>query len=188
MMQINSQDIQSAIETLRMGELILFPSEMCWEIGCDATNPDAVDKLFKLAKVGVGAISVLVEVSGRIPSYVVDVPDIAWDLIDLADSPINIVLSNVKNLAQNIAGKNNGVGFRVVGDEFCQRLIQRFGKPLASMPVVDRLEPQVYSSIDSEIKRGVGFIVPEAYFNPTSNKLPGIISVGDGGMVKVLRG
>ena len=184
-MQINNTDIQHAFEAFKSGGVILIPSDVCWEVACDATNAEALEKLNKLMNIGSGSVTVLVDVSGRIPSYVSDVPDIAWDLIDLSDTSLNLILPNAKNLAKNAVKDNGSAEFRVVNAEFCQRLINRLGKPIAAFPACRR--PCSIDSIDSKIKSGVDYIVPDNYFTPISNKLPGIIAIGKNGEVKVIR-
>lgn len=184
-MQINNLDIQSSFEALRSGGIILIPSDVCWEVACDATNADALEKLTKLMNIGVGNVTILVDVSGRIPSYASDVPDIAWDLIDISDMPLNLILPNAKNLAKNAVKDNGSAEYRVVNNEFCQRLINRFGKPLVAIPACTK--PCNFDSLDSKIKSGVDYIVSENYFAPISNKLPGIIAIGKNGTVKVIR-
>jgi L-threonylcarbamoyladenylate synthase len=93
-MQINNTDIQHAFDAFKSGGIILIPSDVCWEVACDATNAEALEKLNKLMDIGLGSATILVDVSGRIPSYVSDVPDIAWDLIDLSDTSLNLILPN----------------------------------------------------------------------------------------------
>jgi len=184
-MQINNTDIQHAFDAFKSGGIILIPSDVCWEVACDATNAEALEKLNKLMDIGLGSVTVLVDVSGRIPSYVSDVPDIAWDLIDLSDTSLNLILPNAKNLAKNAVKDNGSAEYRVVYNEFCQRLINRLGKPIVAIPACTK--PCNFDSIDSKIKSGVDYIVPENYFTPISNKLPGIIAIGKNGTVKVIR-
>lgn len=180
-----TEHINASINVLKSGGIILIPSDVCWEVACDATNADALEKLTKLMNIGVGNVTILVDVSGRIPSYASDVPDIAWDLIDLSDTSLNLILPNAKNLAKNTIKDNGSAEFRVVNAEFCQRLINRLGKPIAAFPACKK--PCSIDSIDSKIKSGADYIVPENYFVPISNKLPGIIAIGKNGEVKVIR-
>ncbi|MGE0078959.1 MAG: L-threonylcarbamoyladenylate synthase [Bacteroidales bacterium] len=189
-MLINTEDIQKAVEVLRSGGIILYPTDTIWGIGCDATNPAAVDKIYKLKRRDDSkSMIVLVDVSGRIPSYVNDVPEIAWDLIELADKPLTVIFQKAKNLALNLVAHDGSVGIRVVNHDFCQRVIQRFGKPIVSTSanISGRPFSKDFSGIADEIKQGVDFIVPEIYFAPISDKPSSIISVGDGGVIKVIR-
>lgn len=180
-----TEHINAAINILKSGGVVLVPTDVCWEVACDATNADALEKLTKLMDIGVGNVTILVDVSGRIPSYVSDVPDIAWDLIDLSDTPLNLILPNAKNLVKNAVKDNGSAEYRLVNAEFCQRLINRLGKPIAAIPACTKFCS--FDSIDSKIKSGVDYVVPENYFAPISNKLPGIIAIGKNGEVKVIR-
>ena len=185
-----SEDIVAAINVLKSGGVILYPTDTIWGIGCDATNPAAVDKIYKLKQRDDSkSMIVLVDVPGRIPSYVNDVPEIAWDLIELADKPLTVIFQKAKNLAPNLVAQDGTVGVRVVKHDFCQRLIQRFGKPIVSTSanVSGHPSPKKYSEIAEEIKDGVDYIVPEVYNAPLSDKPSSIIAVGGGGVIKVIR-
>ena len=185
-----SEDIVAAINVLKSGGVILYPTDTIWGIGCDATNPAAVDKIYKLKQRDDSkSMIVLVDVPGRIPSYVNDVPEIAWDLIELADKPLTVIFQNAKNLAPNLVAQDGTVGVRVVKHDFCQRLIQRLGKSIVSTSanVSGHPSPKKYSEIAEEIKDGVDYIVPEVYNAPLSDKPSSIIAVGEGGVIKVIR-
>lgn len=189
-MNIDSADIQKAFDVLRSGGIILYPTDTIWGIGCDATNPAAVERIYKLKQRSDSkSMIVLVDVPGRIPSYVNDVPEIAWDLIELADKPLTVIFQKAKNLAPNLVAQDGTVGVRVVKHDFCQRLIQRFGKPIVSTSanVSGHPSPKKYSEIAEEIKDGVDYIVPEVYNAPLSDKPSSIIAVGEGGVIKVIR-
>lgn len=189
-MQIDSADINKAVDVLKNGGLILYPTDTIWGIGCDATNAVAVEKIYKLKqRTDSKSMIVLVEVSGRIPSYVNDVPEIAWDLIELADKPLTLIFPKAKNLAKNLIAQDGSIGIRVVNHEFCQRLIQRFGRPIVSTSanISGKEFPKNYAEISSEIKNGVEFIVPETYNSPLTDKPSSIILLGEGGLVNVIR-
>ncbi|MCB8963785.1 MAG: threonylcarbamoyl-AMP synthase [Bacteroidales bacterium] len=182
--------LHKALSVLRSGGIILYPTDTVWGIGCDATNPAAVEKIYKLKQRSDSkSMIVLVDVSGRIPSYVADVPDIAWDLIDLADKPLTVIFQNAKNLAPNLVAQDGSIGIRVVKHDFCQRLIQRFGRPIVSTSanISGQPFPANFSQISDEIKRGVDFIVPEQFCAPISEKPSSIVAVGSGGTIKIIR-
>lgn len=189
-MQIDSVDVQKTVEVLKSGGLILYPTDTIWGIGCDATNTDAVNKIFKLKNCDLSqSMIVLVDVPGRIPSYTNDVPDIAWDLIELADKPLTVIFPKAKNLAPNLISNNGCIGIRVVNHAFCQRIIQRLGKPIVSTSanLSGQPFPTNYKDICQEIKNNVDHIVPEIYDNPIINKPSSIISLSEGGLIKVIR-
>lgn len=182
--------IDQAVTILRNGGLILYPTDTVWGIGCDATNAEAVSKIYNLKQRDDSkSMIILVDSLGRIPSYVSDVPDIAYDLIELSEKPLTIVFKNAKNLASNLIAADGSVGIRVVQHEFCQRLISRFGKPIVSTSANISGQPfaKSFDSIDEAIKNGVDFVVPPQFQSPVSNKPSSIIAVGSGGLVKVIR-
>lgn len=184
------QTIKQAVDVLRSGGVILYPTDTIWGIGCDATNPEAVSKIYKIKqREDSKSMLVLIDQPGRIPSYISEVPDIAWDLIDLADKPLTIIYSGAKNLAKNLVAQDGSIGIRVVKHDFCQRLIQRFGKPIVSTSanISGNPSPKGFYDIDESIKKLVDFIVPEKFDNPISNKPSGIIMLGPKGQIKVIR-
>ena len=188
-MQINNTDIQHAFEAFKSGGVILIPSDVCWEVACDATNADALEKLTKLMNIGVGNVTVLVDVSGRIPSYASDVPDIAWDLISVSDKPLTIIYSSAKNLATNLLGADGSVGIRITNEEFSKKLCERFRKPLVSTSanVSGEPSPANFSEVSEVIKEGVDYIVSYRQDDMSKAAPSGIIKLGAGGLVQVIR-
>jgi len=189
-MNVNNPSLLRAAETLRSGGIILYPTDTVWGIGCDATNPAAVDKIFRLKQRDDSkSMIVLVDQPGRIPSYVDEVPEVAWDLVELADKPLTIIFQKAKNLAPNLIAPDGSIGIRVVRHDFCQKLILQFGKPIVSTSanISGRPFPKNFSEVDEVIKSGVDFIVPQTYDHPVSDKPSGIIALGDGGLVRIIR-
>ena len=184
------QAVDETSQVLRNGGIILYPTDTVWGIGCDATNPTAVEKIYKLKKRDDSkSMIVLVDIPERIPSYVDQVPEVAWDLIDLATKPLTIIYSKAKNLAPNLVAFNGSIGIRVVKHEFCQKLIQRFGRPIVSTSANISGMPSAvnFEEISDEIKSGVDYIVSKTFHKPVSNKPSSIISLGQNGEVKVIR-
>ena len=100
-----TEDIQKACETMQAGGIILYPTDTIWGIGCDATNEKAVQKVYELKKrMDNKAMLVLTDSSAKLSMYVSDMPDIAWDLIEVADKPLTIIYPHAKNLAKNLLG------------------------------------------------------------------------------------
>jgi len=182
--------IKETVDILRSGGIILYPTDTIWGIGCDATNPEAVSKIYKLKqREDSKSMLVLIDKPGRIPSYVNEMPEIAWDLIELADKPLTIIYQGAKNLAKNLVSSDGSIGIRVANHEFCQRLIGRFNKPIVSTSanISGKPYPKSFFDIDEEIKNGVDFIVPQEFDNPVSDKPSGIIMFGPKGEIKVIR-
>lgn len=187
---IDTQDISKVVEILQAGGVILYPTDTIWGIGCDATNPTAVSAIYKLKqREDTKSMIILVDKPGRIPSYVSEMPDIAWDLIEQTITPLTIIYSGAKNLANNLIASDGTIGIRVVKHEFCQRVIERLRKPIVSTSanISGNPYPRSFGEIPGIIKEGVNFIVPEIYENSHSAKPSGVIMLGPKGEVKVLR-
>jgi L-threonylcarbamoyladenylate synthase len=183
-------DIKKAVEILKKGGLILYPTDTIWGIGCDATNPEAVAKIYALKKrEDSKSMLVLVENPNMLNIYLDKVPDIAWDLIDVADKPLTIIYPKAKNLASNLIAADGSIGIRIVKHAFCQRLIQAFRKPIVSTSanISGNPFPKSFKAIETAITNGVDHIVPQIY-EESKNPVPsGIIQLGLGGEVKVIR-
>lgn len=184
------EDISQAVKILKSGGIILYPTDTIWGIGCDATNPEAVSKIYQLKqREDSKSMLVLIDQPGRIPSYISEMPEIAWDLIELADKPLTIIYPKAKNLAPNLIAPDGSIGIRVVNHEFCQKLIGRFGRPIVSTSanISGKQSPTSFNNIDKEIKEKVDFIVSQEFDNPVSDKPSGIIKLGVNGEIKIIR-
>ncbi len=184
------EDINQAVKILKSGGIILYPTDTIWGIGCDATNPEAVSKIYQLKqREDSKSMLVLIDQPGRIPSYISEMPEIAWDLIELADKPLTIIYPKAKNLAPNLIAPDGSIGIRVVNHEFCKKLIGRFGRPIVSTSanISGKPSPNSFNNIDKEIKEKVDFIVSEEFDNPVSDRPSGIIKLGIKGEIKIIR-
>lgn len=154
--------MQKAIEILREGGIILYPTDTIWGLGCDATNPDAVQKIYDLKQREVSkSMIVLLEKDTKLNRYVKQIPDIAWDIVDLSEKPTTIIYPEGYNLAHNILAEDKSIGIRIVKDGFCHELIRKFGKPLVSTSANISTEktPLSFDDIDKRILEGVDYIV-----------------------------
>lgn len=184
------QTINQVVSILREGGVILYPTDTIWGIGCDATNPEAVAKIYKIKqREDSKSMLVLIDKVGRIPSYVAEMPDLAWDLVELAEKPLTIIYPNAKNLAKNLIAPDGSVGIRVANHDFCSKLIERLGKPIVSTSanVSGKPFPKSFHDIEKEIKDKVDYIVSEEFDHPVSDKPSGIIMLGLNGEIKVIR-
>ena len=182
--------LTQTVEVLQRGGIILYPTDTVWGIGCDATNAEAVARVLELKQRSEAkGLIVLVDTSARIDRYVDDVPDIAYDLIDLATSPLTVVFDRGKNLASNLLPADGSVAIRVVQHEFCRRLVERLGRPLVSTSanVAGGATPRVLAEVDERIVRGVDMVVPEQFHCPVSSRPSGVVAVQRGGVVRVIR-
>ena len=185
-----TEELTKAVSILKSGGIILYPTDTIWGIGCDATNAEAVAKIYMLKqREDTKSMLVLIDKSGRIPSYVQEMPDIAWDLIELSDKPLTIIYPKGKNLAKNLLSPDGSIGIRVVNHDFCSKLIGRFGRPIVSTSanVSGKPSPKTFSTIDTAIKNNVDYIVSEEFDNSLSDKPSSIIMVGVNGEIKIIR-
>jgi len=185
-----ADDIVKAVEVLRSGGIILYPTDTIWGIGCDATNPAAVSRIYEIKqRQDTKSMLILMENPNLLNSYISEVPEIAWELIDVADTPLTIIYPGAKNLAANLLAKDGSVGIRITNEAFTQQLIQRFRKPVVSTSanISGQKAPQNFVEISDEIKKSVDFIVSFRQDDLTRSNPSGIIKLGVGGQIEVIR-
>ena len=184
------QYVAEALKVLRAGGIILYPTDTVWGIGCDAENAEAVKKIYALKKrEDSKGMLVLVEKPERIDSYVEEVPEIAWSLIEVADSPLTIIYPGARNLPDNLVPAEKTIGIRVVHHHFCEMLIRKLNRPLVSTSanLAGKKSPIFFHDIDQEIIDGVDYVVPMEAEDEHTGKPSSIIMLGAGGQVKIIR-
>ena len=172
------------------GGLILYPTDTIWGIGCDANNEEAVRKVYALKhRSDHKAMLLLMDSSAKLNYYVQEVPDVAWDLIELADSPLTVIYSGARNVAPNLLAEDGSVGIRITQEEFSHKLCERFRKPLVSTSanVSGAPSPANFSEISDTIKSGVDYIVRYRQEDLSKAAPSHIIKLGAGGLVKIIR-
>lgn len=155
-------EIDKALQVVKDGGIILYPTDTIWGLGCDATNEQAVEKIINLkGRPANKSMIILLDNENRLESYITDIPEIAYDLIEFAESPLTIVFSGAKNLASNVPNSDNSVGVRIVKHSFCQPLIQRLRKPIVSTSANKSGQPSPgnFFEISEEILNGVDYVV-----------------------------
>lgn len=185
-----SLDINKSIETLKSGGIILCPTDTVWGLSCDATNPKAVEKLFELKKRPQNmSMIVLVATDAAIQQYVREVPEIAWELLDVADKPLTIVYPGAKNLAQNLISSDGTIAIRVCKDDFCNALISKYRKPLVSTSAnfSGEITPLIFNEISDELLSSVDYVVTYNQGNITKSQPSSVIKIGLGGEIEILR-
>ncbi|MEC7263001.1 MAG: L-threonylcarbamoyladenylate synthase [Bacteroidota bacterium] len=184
-----TEEINNCIKILKEGGLILYPTDTVWGIGCDATDPEAVKKVYALKKrEDSKALICLVGSQGMLERHVKQVPDVAYDIIDLSTKPTTIVFDEPKGIAQNLVAEDNTLAIRVASDKFCQYLINKFGKPIVSTSanISGEPTPKQFKDIAPEILKGVDYVVNLPDVN--KNAVPSsIIKLSNDGQVKVIR-
>ena len=174
---------------MREGGVILYPTDTIWGIGCDATNEDAVRRVYEIKqRQDSKAMLVLVDSSVKVDFYVRDVPEVAWDLIDLADKPLTIY-SGARNLAANLLAEDGSVGIRVTNEDFSKRLCQQFRKAIVSTSanISGQPSPKNFSEISEEVKSAVDYIVGYRQEEMSNPKPSSIIKLDKGGVIKIIR-
>lgn len=185
-----NEEIKKACQVMREGGVILYPTDTIWGIGCDATNEEAVRRVYEIKRrADSKAMLVLVDSAVKVDFYVQDVPEVAWDLIELADKPLTIIYSGARNLAPNLLAEDGSVGIRVTGEVFSKRLCQQFRKAIVSTSanVSGQPSPQNFSEISEEIKAAVDYIVDYRREETTQAKPSSIIKLDKGGVIKIIR-
>lgn len=185
-----TEDIKKACQVMSKGGIILYPTDTIWGIGCDATNAEAVRRVYEIKQRSDSkAMLVLVDSPVKVDFYVQDVPDIAWDLIELADKPLTIIYSGARNLAPNLLAEDGSVGIRVTNEEFSKRLCRQFRKAIVSTSanISGQPSPACFSEISEEIKSMVDYVVGYRQDEAGQPKPSSIIKLDKGGVIKIIR-
>jgi L-threonylcarbamoyladenylate synthase len=185
-----NQEVQRAIEVLRAGGTILYPTDTIWGIGCDATNSRAVEKVYKLKqRVESKSLIVLLDSMEKLHHYVAKVPEITFDLLNSIETPLTIIYSNARNLAKNVMASDKTIAIRIVREPFCTALIKSFAKPIVSTSANISNDPTAltFNKISNEISKKVDYVVNlyQDRFNQT--KPSTIIKLFESGEYEVIR-
>ena len=183
-------EIVQCLKTLSAGGLILYPTDTVWGIGCDATNAEAVKRVYQLKRRDDDkALIVLIDSADHLDHYVIDVPMIARELIDVAVKPLTIIYEGAYNLAPNLMGEGESVGIRIPNDEFCHRLCERYGKPIVSTSANVSGQPTAttFAAIDESIVQGVDYAVNYRRDEATPRQPSNIIMLHRDGTFKIIR-
>ncbi len=189
-MGLMEDEIQKALMVLQAGGTILYPTDTIWGIGCDATLPEAVEKVYRIKqREDSKSMLVLLDHPNRLLSYISEVPEVAWELLEVADKPLTIIYSGAKNLADNLVAADRSIGIRIARDPFCEKLISRLKKPLVSTSanISGQPAPKFFAEIDEKIKNSVDYIVNWRQDDRTPSSPSGIIKLGTGGEVEIIR-
>ncbi len=187
-MDIN-QEVLKAFEVIKEGGIILYPTDTVWGIGCDATNPEAVAKIYKL-KQRAESQSMICLMNGEKMIYNVfkEVPEVAWQIMDLSENPTTLILDKPRNVAPNIIAPDNTLGIRIVKEPFCFKLMERMKKPLVSTSanISGQPTPKNFKEISPEIIKGVDYVV-NLHHDKIAGKPSTIIKLTNDSQVKVIR-
>ena len=186
--------IQQALEVLRKGGIILYPTDTVWGIGCDATNPEAVAKVYEIKRrADSKSLVLLASDMDMICRYVKEVPEMARQLVEVNDKPMTIIypgaVTGQYGLAQNTVAEDGTVGIRIPMMDFCQQLVARLGRPLVSTSanISGALTPKKYAEISEEIRSAVDHVVDPSLEKGATGQSSSIIKVGLDYSIKIIR-
>jgi len=184
------EDIKNAIDAMKKGGVILYPTDTVWGLGCDATNAEAVAKIYKIKhRDDSKALICLADSVDRVQRYVRDVPSVAWDLMELSDKPTTVILDGAVNLAPNLIAEDGSIGLRVTNEPFSKELCYRFQKAIVSTSANISGEPaaQNYCDISPEILEAVDYVCWTRRQEHKPHKPSSIIKLTKDGRVTIIR-
>lgn len=189
-MEIFEEDLRKACDVLAKGGIILYPTDTIWGIGCDATNDEAVKRVFDIKRRADGkALIVMVDSPVKVYFYVDAPPAVTFDLIEVSDKPLTIVYPRGRNLSRLLLAEDGSVGIRVTSELFSRTLCQRYRKAIVSTSanISGEKAPANYAEIPEEIKSAVDYVVSYRREDTSKPAASSVIKVDDGGVIKILR-
>jgi len=194
--------INEAVETLRSGGVILYPTDTIWGIGCDACNEAAVEKVFGIKRrSGAKSLVLLASDLDMVAKYVKEIPSIAIDLVEVNDAPMTVIYPQGQYLAPNAVAEDGSVGIRIPYVEegqtpdtnsaaFCRELVRRLRRPLVSTSanISGEPSPKCFAEISEAIRSAVDYCVPKSFDRGSEGRASQIIKLGLRGEVEIIRG
>ncbi len=184
------KEIAQAVEFLKTGKTILYPTDTIWGIGCDATNSSAIKKIYEIKKrQDSKALIILLDDINKLNLYVVKVPDIAWDIVEFSEMPLTVIYPKGKNVAPELLGEDGSIAIRITKNDFCKKLLYKLQKPLVSTSANISNTPfkGSFSDISEDIKKEVDYIVNYRQNEKLNNPPSRIIQLGLDGDFKFIR-
>ena len=182
-------EIEKSINIIKKGGLLLYPTDTVWGIGCDATNYEAVQKIFKLKKREDSKTMIcLVDSIQMLKQFIEEIPESAYNILKYANTPTTIIYDRPLRVAENLIAQDNTLAIRMVGSGFCGELIKHFKKPIVSTSanISGKPTPKVFQEIENEILKGVDYVVTlERTKKPATPS--SIIKLSSNGEVKIIR-
>lgn len=184
-----NEDISNALEVLKRGGIILYPTDTIWGVGCDATNSEAVKRIYDIKRRSDSkSMLSLVASDGMLQQYVKTIPEAAWQLIDAAVNPLTIIYDNPRGIAENLLAEDGSAGMRITSEKYSRSLCQRLRRPLVSTSAnfSGFPAPKEFDQIDPGILKAVDYAAHYGR-NMTGSKPSNIIKVSDSGVIKIIR-
>jgi len=181
--------MEQLIETLKSGGTILYPTDTIWGIGCDATNIDAINKIFEIKKREKNKSMIILVESAKRLQDLVEVPEMAWEIMDLSEKPVTLIYDNPKGLPKEILAEDGSIGIRLVDDLFLKKIITKLNKPLVSTSAnfSGEKSPMKFSDISKELVNAVDFVAEENHDIISEFSGSSVIRIWNDGRIKVLR-
>ena len=186
----DKEDMAEAVRVLKAGGVILYPTDTVWGLGCDATNAKAVERIYRIKqRQDSKALIVLADSEAMISRYVAEVPEVAWDVIELATRPTTVIFDRGLNLAPNLLAQDGSVGIRLSREAFSSQLCFHLRKPVVSTSanVSGQPSPRIFREIIEEIRQQVDYVVRYRQDDITPASPSSVIKLGRGGEVKIIR-
>ncbi|MDD7884994.1 L-threonylcarbamoyladenylate synthase [Flavivirga sp. 57AJ16] len=182
-------EINNALDILKNGGLILYPTDTVWGIGCDATNPKAVKKIYELKqREDSKALICLVADDRMLKKYVKRIPEVALNIIEISEKPTTIIYDDAQNLATNLIAEDGTIAIRIPNDEFCYQLSRKLNTAIVSTSanISGQATPKSFKEISQEVVKGVDYVV-NLQREKICNKPSSIIKLSNSGIVKIIR-
>lgn len=173
-----TEEVKQAAEAIRNGNIILYPTDTVWAIGCDARNQEAVNKIHVLKRrEPIQPFVVMIAEIGQLYDYVQKVPDIAWDIVEYAEKPLTVIYPKGKNVAPGILAPDGSIAVQLTRDEFCRKLIQKCGRAITFTSACRHLQPKpaTFPDVDIDIAEAVDYIVKLPA--PTIKRIPRLSTI-----------
>ncbi|MCD7722091.1 MAG: threonylcarbamoyl-AMP synthase [Prevotellaceae bacterium] len=183
-------DIRNAVEAMRKGGVVLYPTDTVWGIGCDATNEAAVRRVFEIKRREDNrAMLCLVDSADRLQRYFRRIPDVAWDLMDCATEPLTLVLQGASGVAPSLVAEDGSLGVRVTKDEFSRQMCFRLQRPIVSTSanISGEPTPAFFKEINGEIVSQMDYVVQFRRGDTTRRKPSHIVKLDLDGAVTIIR-
>lgn len=183
-------DIRQAVEVMNKGGIILYPTDTIWGIGCDATNPEAVKRVYDIKhRNDAKALITLIDSEAKLEAYVTNVPEVAWQLIEVAERPLTIIYDGARNLAPNLLAEDGSAGIRITREEFSKNLCMRMRRAIVSTSanISGEPSPKCFADISPDIINAVDYVCTSRRNEDKNPPASNIIKLGAGGEVKVIR-
>ena len=183
-------DIRQAVEVMNKGGIILYPTDTIWGIGCDATNPEAVKRVYDIKhRNDAKALITLIDSEAKLEAYVTNVPEVAWQLIEVAEKPLTIIYDGARNLAPNLLAEDGSAGIRITLEEFSKNLCMRMRRAIVSTSanISGEPSPKCFADISPDIINAVDYVCTSRRNEEKNPPASNIIKLGAGGEVKVIR-